>query len=256
MIDTQYIASLFERDPSMRVYPTLRDELEAVHVRKKGVSATSFGSLDDPDRVNFIDRAKELGLVVVERVFKHDSAPNYTSHQVFALHDDEMWRIEALAVLGEGLRTYPMSDSSEYILSVTLGYSREQAASWISWHRHRSAWWGPTLYFFMSHEQRSAIQRLYGRYIPTNIEPAMLAFHPLAYDVVLKKDASVLIPETIILGRVGIRYGVIETVFDGVAANDGFLTTRCSEAKLHAINCELTSNVEFWSETGWTVNRG
>jgi hypothetical protein len=243
------IESLFRVDESVVLYPDTKSELEAVRDRRKGISLLSVANFEERDCREYIEFATKLGLVTETRCIE-DSVNGITHHLAFSFHHDQAWRVDAI-VMSYEYNPYHWCDSAEYMNSLLLGYSREEAHRWIESHRHHHASWGPTLFFLISPTQRAELERIRGGSFLVTEPSAATMFYPIRHDIALRRDALDRVPATTSIARIAVADGTVRRLFSGVGPTGNFLVRTCDTESVSLIQRSQRSRVQFWLGTRW-----
>lgn len=240
-------AALFEHRPPPRRYRTLRDELAAVHARRKPLLLEVWprdSILAGEDGYPALARAAlGLGLTVVQQPGPHDQV------NVFVLHPDQIWRVPAYGALSRMYGAW--SDGAEATASHLLGYRDDEIAAWLADCRWRRAGWtGETIYLLLSASQRARLVRLGGRSLdPDTAEGATVLWH--ARGGVVRRDALRRLPEGTTLARAAIDHAAFGRLFRGAPRRGQVAALALTPARTRALNSALASPIERLGVRGW-----
>jgi hypothetical protein len=252
MID---LSTLFESQPARDSLGSLKDELEAVRSRKKGMSVFSFprSETGGDNYKELLTVASQLGLLTVHQNEHVLHTPERDIVYIFVLHPEESWRVPAYILTRKCLRTYAWSDGAEYLESALLGYNEEEISFWLKRkHQTRVSWTGLTIYVLLSRQQQTMMTKLGMRCIDpdTLIEP-ITVFH-MREHMQLKKDAIHSIPANMVIGRVSVKQAKFLKLFEHTFSSaEPLIIATLSADDVASINPALDSNFEFLDVDGW-----
>jgi hypothetical protein len=260
VLDPLLAESLFEA-PGPPLYADVDEELEAVRVRAKGMSAVAFQKTSyetDPNYSHYMRRAADLGLLVTTHHEKPDpSCALHDQVHVFALHGDQAWRIPALIALFEAAVAHDgWSDAMEYMHCSILGYSKVEISAWMAKRHHRRAdGIGSTIYLVMPQSEWDALSRFSTRCLTLACDPAKIQLlYPMPYRV-LKQSASKLLPCGLVIARVAIKEGINDLfILPDKYRSDAVLLAQLEPRMIPMLNRTMTSDLECWIDGSWRAD--
>ena len=232
-------------------YETLRDELEAVRDRRKGIAFYSTFKLDQV--ADFLDDelaplAHEFGLDVIlrsKRIGHHKFV------DVYVLHLDQAWRIPANEIMFSGERVQ-WTDDLEFRSSRILGYTEDQIAEWMRLVQVTPRRWGQrTLFFVAERELLKALKPTGFKCLPPTAL-GMRVYYDVNEMLVPRKNAERLLPFGGSLCRLMISHEHFVELF-GVGSSWGrrkILTAQLRD--IARLNGSLKASIELWANGEWT----
>jgi hypothetical protein len=225
----------------------------AVSQRRKGISILEVSADNEEDAQEFEAQAHKFSL----RTERRYGVGPALSIRLFAFYSEEAWRIAAY----QAFTAAPIrwTESAEFLHSILLGYTSEQATRWIEgFSDRRASWYGETVFLAMSEKQKAATLGLYSRVLPCDHAQPMLAFLPPDEHLRMRLDAAQLIPADTAIARVSVdtfRFGItllssrytggpVELIFDS-----------CTESIISKINTYMTSDIQFLTDGRWLKHR-
>jgi hypothetical protein len=252
-------ASLFERQTLPTAFVNDDEELDAVALRKKGMVAHAFSreaiARNDPAYAEFVDAASERGLMVIHQLDPHDTRRSY----VFVLEASELWRVPAYLSFQDAMDRYPRYNSAcEYLQTRILGYSDEQIGRWME-HlgRVRAGSAGMAVYLLLTTQQLRAIQELGMRAFPPASDIQVFWHREMGVNgnYNLRADASTLVPEGLLIGRVAIHGALWKQLFESLLhenTGEPVLVSTLRGRESGFVNQCVSSNIEILYQGKWT----
>ncbi len=256
-------AILFERwksDPKLVAYKSETAMLDAVQTGKKALLYTGFpiSSIADGGEgfIWLLQAAFARGLAVTLFHRANGLPPERIEPNIYVLPLDQTWRISAVNALWEtALVDGPWTDAAERQLSLLLGYTPKQRASWTAAFKHRQAAYGClTMYTLLSAAQRETVEAVGKRcFGPASALAGMTFFFHRTREV-LKKTAAKLVPKGQTLARVGFAWKASDELFGPPKQLKGRGLVKAAISKQFARTAtqSLRSNVQFLTSAGWT----
>lgn len=252
-------AILFERQVLPTAFLNDDEELDAVALRKKGMVAHAYWNdaiiRKDPAYVEFVDAASARGLMVIHQLDPHDTRQSY----VFVLEASELWRVPAYLSFQDAMDRYPRSNSAcEYLQTRILGYSDDQIARWME-HlgRVRPGSAGMAVYLLLTTQQIREIQELGMRAFPPASDIQVFWHREMgvngSYNI--RADASTLLPEGLLIGRVAIHGALWKHLFERLLhenTGEQVLVSTLSGRESGFVNRCVSSNIEILYQGRWT----
>jgi len=250
------VASLFEppRAPVNDDYQTDSGELRAVACRKKAISYYGQVILDRVDGrfQAYCDTAFQHGLTILQ--FRTPDVPEMAD--VYALHPDQMWRVQALRSLEMRVSYNSWSDALEAFRSALLGYSEQEIKTWIEFQRwQRLGWIGRTIYLMIPLAMAEQLAKVANRCVSGGmLEGEITAFTYNGYNVI-RRDANERLASHCQLGRVAIEAAFFNRLFGsspGYGKPDAIVTAHLGDVLLRDFNSALCSPIQLLHAQGWS----
>ena len=251
---------LFDEGDRPRAYDGPDDEMAAVQRGEKPICKYSFPRSavedNDLDYLAIAQRTLDAGLTLTLRLNPFSAPPPHEDVYVFAHREGEAWRVSAWLATATVVREYlPWSDALEALESALLGYSEEQIAQWIAYHRARQLGWeGRTIYVLMTREQGQRIVDHGSRSFPDGMtaDEVLLCFvsrnrRPM------RRDATEQCGRGHALARIAIATESYTTMFSSLlqATDAEVVSVEIPASRAVSINRVLESKIEFLSADGW-----
>ena len=237
-------------------HKTLDAELDAVKARDKGIAVFATSRRDLATRW-----FTELSRAALERGLTLAIVPGRPSDQlpdpidVYALHDDQAWRIPArralwATALVDGRWTF----AAEAQDSVLLGYSLDQRAGWLADARWRQPAFGAaTIYALLAAAQRRRTLELGKRCFGDVAETT--GMHVLAHGAESRvlPSAAHKVPSGMTLARAAIDQDLYFDLFDPAhrKRRRGVWHATLTAEHARELNAAMRSNVQFLVGKSW-----
>jgi hypothetical protein len=242
--------------PIVRCFESLKEELESIKIRNKGMSVFHFPSSDiDGDKYKKLaEIALGLRLLLIHHQ-SHVSFKDISYDQItcFIVHPEETWRVPAYLLTNKAFEGHIWSESAERLISTLLGYSEENISLWIKHKRNaRFNWSGATVYLLMDKEQRNLISRLSMRCIdPQSMIAPITAIYSRDHQL-LRHNAIDMVPMGMVIGRVSIKPRAVAILFEKeLTAEQPLISISISAENVDLLNQSLDSNFQFLDVEGW-----
>jgi|HubBroStandDraft_6_1064221.scaffolds.fasta_scaffold25409_3 hypothetical protein len=237
-------------------YPTVDGELDAVKTRAKAIAMFSASRrdlatrwFDDVARAA-LDRGLTLAIVPGQPM---EQLPDPI--RVYALHDDQAWRIPAhralwATALVDGRWTF----AAEAQEGVLLGYSLEQRASWLAESRWNDAAFGSkTLFTVLTTAQRRRAVELGKRCFGDAAETIGMQLFVHGDGHRLRPSAVNHVPRGLTLARAAIDTELYIELFDPAHRRRKRTVWHVTLTAEHAreLNGAMRSNVQFLVGKSW-----
>jgi hypothetical protein len=239
-------------------YDDFTEEISAVKQGRKAISMFSFPSsaveANDETYLALVESTLEAGLTLTVRQSPL-SLPGHEYICAFAYREGDAWRVPALLETIRALRQYPpWSDGLEALESTLLGYSQEETAKWIAFHRARQLGWaGRTVYLLMTRDQRQRIIEHGSRSFPNDMPGEMVMWFVSRSRRPIRRDVALQCGPQHAVGRVAIARNSFDTIFLSSlkATSADVVWIELPTTRTVLMNVTLESKIEFLSPDGW-----
>ena len=237
-------------------YKTQDAELDAVKARDKGIAMYSASRRDLATRwfTELVRAANDRGLTLA-------ITPGVPSEQlsdpvrIYALHDDQAWRIPAhralwATALVDGRWTF----ATEAQESMLLGYSLDQRASWLAESRWNQAAFGSaTVYTLLTAAQRRRALELGKRCFGDVAETTGMQLFVHGDNARVLPSALRHVPSGCTLARAAIDHDLYLDLFDPKHRKRRRTVWQVALTAEHAreLNAAMRSNVQFLVGKSW-----